>query len=138
MRTKYYIFLIVFFVPFICCAQDIINDSIPKSYQLKQPQYSAWKTVYDTWMKSEYGKILKQNKLKMNCNGCENIFMDAIFTIDDKGELKNHTLIKSKKCAGEFSKKLELQFINWFQNTTFPTELFNLKFEVRLGTGLKC
>ena len=89
-------------------------------------------------MTTEYHKILKQNKLKMNCNGCSSVSMNAIFIINEAGKLKNYIMVKSKKCGTEFSKKLEQEFINWFQKQTYPAELFNLKFEVHLGTGLKC
>jgi hypothetical protein len=89
-------------------------------------------------MTKEYPKILKQNKLKMNCNGCSSVAMNAVLAIDNAGKLQNYRMIKSKVCGNDFSKKLELQFISWFQKQIFPKELFNLKFEVHLGTGLKC
>ncbi len=134
--------LLLLFALFRCTsfihAQQANKDSIPKSYELKQPQYKIWDSIYKIWMTTEYPKILKQNKLKMNCNGCSSVAMNALFVIDETGKLKTYTTIKSKVCGNEFSKKLELQFISWFQKQTFPKELFNLKFEVHLGTGLKC
>lgn len=87
---------------------------------------------------SEYYKILKQNKLKMSCSGCERIAMNVIFVIDENGRLKSYSFVNSVKCGQTFSIKLEQQFINWFQQQTFPIELYNLKFEVHLGKGLKC
>ena len=115
-----------------------VKDTIPKFYTLPSPQYKAWKTIEQEWMSKEYGKILKENKLKMTCSGCENIFMDAVFKIDSAGKLKEYKTVKTRKCAGEFSKKLEERFVKWFLSLTFPAELRNLRFEVRLGTGLKC
>lgn len=133
-----YFLFIVLFSASILNAQDTTHTIVPKSYELKQPQNKIWDSVYTKWMRTEYPKILKQNKLKMNCNGCSNIAMNAIFVIDNSGKLQNYTMVKSKVCGNEFSKKLELQFISWFQKQIYPKELFNLKFEVHLGTGLKC
>ncbi len=114
------------------------KDTIVRSHQLPKEQYREWKIIEDEWMKNEYGKILKENKLKMKCANCENIFMNVIFTIDTSGKLIATKTVKTRKCAGEFSKKMEDRFLKWFLNFTFPKELYNLKFEVRLGTGLKC
>ncbi|MBA3681891.1 MAG: hypothetical protein H0W73_12125 [Bacteroidetes bacterium] len=55
-----------------------VKDSIPKSYELKEPQYSAMRKIEQEWFSKEYGKILKENKLKMNCNSCESIFMNTL------------------------------------------------------------
>lgn len=88
-------------------------------------------------MKNEYGKILKQNKLKINCNCCSSIYLDIVLAIDSVGKLKNYKLVKSKKCLEEFSKKLELEFINWFLKSIIPKYFYNLKFEAHLGIALK-
>lgn len=114
------------------------KDTLVKSYELPSAQYKAWKIIEQQWMSKEYGKILKENKLKMSCNGCEAIFMDVVLKIDSVGKLKEYKTVKTRKCAGEFSKKLEELFLKWFLNLSFPSELYDLKFEVRLGTGLKC
>lgn len=115
-----------------------VKDSIPKSYELKDAQYSAWRVIEKEWFSKEYGKILKENKLKMNCSGCESIFMNTVITIDSIGKLKEYKIVNSRKCATTFSKKLEERFIKWFLTLNFPKELYNSKFEIRLGTGLKC
>lgn len=117
---------------------QIIQDSIPKYYELKRPQYNAWNLVYQKWMTKEYGKILKENNLKMNCSSCVSIYMNAVITIDSLGKLKNYKVVKSKKCKEIFSKKFEDRFMQWFFSFKFPIELYNSKFEVKLGTGLKC
>lgn len=117
---------------------QVAKDSIPKSYDLTGPQYSAWTNFYNNWRVVEYPKILKENKLKMNCSGCESIYMEVIFTINEIGKLSNYKVIKSKKCGKEFSKKLENRFMKLFLDFQFPKDMRNLKFEVRLGTGLKC
>lgn len=119
-------------------SQQGIKDSIPKSYELKQPQYGAWKTLEEEWFLKEYHQILKENKLKMNCNGCSSIYMTAVITIDSTGKLREYNVLKTKKCGTEFSKKLEERFMKWFIQLQFPAELYKRKFEIRLGTGLKC
>jgi hypothetical protein len=132
------IFILLLFFSYAFKAQEV-NDSIPKSYELKDPQYSAFRKIEQEWFAKEYGKILKENKLKMNCNGCESVFMNTVFEIDSAGKLKNYKVVNSRKCHGAvFSKKLEERFIKWFLSYPFPAELYNSKFEARLGTGLKC
>lgn len=116
-----------------------VKDSVPKSYELKDPQYSVFRKIEQEWFTKEYGKILKENKLKMNCSGCESIFMNTILEIDSVGKLKTYKVVNSRTCHGaSFSKKLEERFIKWFLTYPFPPELYNSKFEARLGTGLKC
>jgi len=134
---RYFVCLILFPFSITANAQET-KDSIPKSYNLNSTKYKAWKIIEQEWMSKEYDKILKENKLKMTCNGCENIFMDAIITVDSIGKLKAYKTVKTKKCAQELSKKLEVRFIKWFVDLKFPTELYNSTFEIRLGTGLKC
>ena len=130
--------IVVLLFSFAFKAQEV-KDSIPKSYELKQPQYGTWRTIENEWFAKEYHKILKENKLKMNCNRCESIFMNTVFEIDSAGKLKNYKVANSRKCHGAtFSKKLEERFIKWFLTYPFPKELYNTKFEARLGTGLKC
>ena len=148
MKLKLFVFSLLFVaISCIVKAQIIVEipDTIvksaiiiPKTYELKTEQWKAWKKIEQDWMKNEYSKILKENKLKMNCNGCESIYMDAVFSIDSTGKLKYYKLINSRKCADKFSKALEIRFTKWFFHTQFPMELYNLNFEVRLGTGLKC
>lgn len=111
---------------------------IPKAYELSREQSNAWRLMQQAWMKTEYPKILKQQKLQMNCSGCENIYLDAVFSIDAQGKLQHYEPVNSKKCADKFSKALELKFTKWFFMVQFPPELYNLNFEVRLGTGLSC
>lgn len=137
MVVRYSLLLLLVLVSTICRPQEP-KDTIPKAYELPSAKYKAWKIIEQQWMSKEYGKILKENKLKMTCNGCENIFMDVVFAIDSTGKLKEYKTVKTRKCAGEFSKKLEERFVKWFFSLPFPAELYNLKFEVRLGTGLKC
>jgi len=134
-RLKY---LLLLFLTTTCLFAQETNDCTPKYYQLTSDQYKAWKSIEDEWMKKEYRTILKENKLKMTCAGCESIYMDVVFIVDTRGTLIQTKTLKTRKCAGEFSKKLEERFLKWFLNFSFPAQLYNLKFEVRLGTGLKC
>lgn len=136
MKSLYLILL--FLLASIIFKAQVTQDSIPKYYELNRPQYNAWNLVYQEWMTKEYGKILKENNLKMNCGTCVSVFMNAVITIDSLGKLKNYQVVKSKKCKETFSKKLEERFMQWFFSFKFPIELYNSKFEVKLGTGLKC
>ena len=79
-------------------------------------------------MTKEYGKILMENNLKMNCSSCVSIYMNAIITIDSLGKLKNYQVVKSKKHKETFSKKLEERYMQWFFLFKFPIELYNSKF----------
>ncbi len=133
-----YLFLSLLLLCSICFKAQEIKDTIPKSYELKADQYKAWRVIEQEWFSKEYSNILKENKLKMNCNGCESIYMNTVITIDSIGKLKEYKVVNSRKCASTFSKKLEQRFMKWFLTLNFPKELYNSKFEVRLGTGLKC
>lgn len=138
IKKRYAKLIVLFFLfPNYFIAQEI-KDSTPKSYELKEPQYSAMRKIEQEWFDKEYHVILKENKLKMNCSGCESIYMNTILEIDSVGKLKKYKVVSSRKCADKFSKKLEERFIKWFLTYPFPQELYNAKFEIRLGTGLKC
>lgn len=133
-----YAFIPLLLLCSICFKAQETKDTIPKSYELKGDQYKAWRVIEQEWFSKEYGKILKENKLKMNCSGCESISMNTVITIDNIGKLKEYKVVNSRKCATTFSKKLEERFMKWFLTFNFPKELYNSKFEVHLGTGLKC
>jgi hypothetical protein len=146
MRLRLFFFLFSL-LPFFSKGQGIveIQDTVvkssiafPKTYELTSDQWNAWQKIDLDWMKNEYSKILKENKLKMNCSSCESIYLDAVFSIDSTGKLKYYKLLNSNKCGDKFSKALEIRFTKWFFKTQFPIDLYNLNFEVRLGTGLKC
>ncbi|HLC82605.1 MAG TPA: hypothetical protein VJI69_02165 [Bacteroidia bacterium] len=137
--------IILFFFSLSVFSQEVLMDSasasmiqVPKSYELKGDSWTDWNKIYQDWMKREYHKILKENKLKMNCSGCENIFLDVVLNIDSTGKMTFYKLVNSNKCSEKFSKKLEIQFMKSFFNLKFPPSLRNMYFEARLGTGLKC
>jgi hypothetical protein len=117
--------------------EDDKNIAAPKIFELKDVQYKAWKKIEEEWQK-EYHKILKEQKLKLNCDGCSSVFLDAVISVDATGKMIYYKLINSHKCAEIFSKGLEIRFMKWFFNYKFPPELYNQKFEVRLGNSLKC
>ncbi len=139
---KSYLIIIVFFSSIVSSyAQEIIKEidtiTVPSVYELKSEQWNDWKKIEDAW-KIEYYKILKEQKIKMSCSGCESVFMDVVLSVDNNGKLSYYKLIKSKKCEMEFTKGLEIKFMKWFFTQKFPQSLFNTKFQVRLGTSLKC
>ena len=139
-----YIFTFLFFLffVFLVSSQEITDTTkisdVLKSYELKGDAWTSWNAIYQDWMKKEYHQILKENKLKMNCNGCEYIYLDVVLNIDSIGKMTYYKLINSNKCSEKFSKKLEIQFMRSFFNLEFPQPLRNMYFEARLGTGLKC
>lgn len=55
-------------------------------------------------MTKEYGKILMENNLKMNCTTCVSVYMNAVITIDSLGKLKYYQVVKSKKYKETISK----------------------------------
>jgi hypothetical protein len=142
MKIKNLFFLFFFFTQAIFSQEiiyrpDTVISGIPKSYELSEAQLKAWNKVEAGWEK-EYPRILKEQKLKLNCNGCSSIYLDVILSIDENGKLKYYKLLDSDKCSEKFSKGLEIRFMKWFFDYKFPKELFNLEFEVRLGSSLKC
>lgn len=141
---KSILLVFLFFFSLSVFSQEVAMDSasktsqIPKSYELKGDSWTDWNKIYQDWMKNEYSKILKENKLKMYCSGCENIYLEVILNIDSTGKMTFYKLVNSKVCTDKFSKKLEIQFMKSFFNLEFPPSLRNMFFEARLGTGLKC
>lgn len=143
MLKRILFFLLLVFV-FKSNAQEISMDGdtsklppVLKSYELPDAEWKAWQKTEEAW-KGEYTKILKEQKLKMNCNGCESIHMDVVLSIDAEGKLKHYRLLRSNKCSEAFPKALEIRFMKYFFGLKFPDELKGKNFEVRLGTGLKC
>jgi hypothetical protein len=142
MKTKL-LFFICFFIPFFSEAQEVVLEkdssatNILKVYELKDDKWNAWKIIEKNW-KKEYSKVLKEQKIKLNCSDCSSVYLDAVLSIDETGKLKYYKLLNSKKCSEKFSKGLEIRFMKWFFNYKFPEQLYNLKFEVRLGNSLKC
>lgn len=123
-------------------AQEIVDtagtQNLQHAYELPKEQWNDWKKLEENWRIKQYPKILKANKLKMNCSSCSYIYMDVIISIDTEGKLKYYKVLNSKKCAEPFSKALEIQFMKWFFAQKFPPTLYNTRFQTRLGTGLKC
>lgn len=139
---KIYFFFNFFLVLLsVCNAQEITTELDSSKalsvYELKEAQWKEWAKIEEEW-KKEYSKILKEQKIKMSCSGCESVYMEVVLCIDEDGKLKYYRLVKTKKCGAEFSKGLEIRFMKWFFTKQFPAELYNTRFQVRLGTGLKC
>jgi hypothetical protein len=140
---KKIIFLLILCVfAFNIKAQELVipQDTLPsyiKYYQLGPAQSQAWEKIEKEW-KKEYLKILREQKIKMNCAACTSVYMDAVISITAEGKMGHYRLIKSKKCGEPFSKGLEIRFMKWFFNYKFPKELQNMKIEIHLGDSLKC
>jgi hypothetical protein len=99
-----YLLLTLILASFVIKAQ-IVQDSIPKHYELNRPQYNAWNYIYQEWMTKEYGKILMENNLKMNCSSCLSVYMNVIIRIDSLGKLKEYKVITAKKMWDHIYKK---------------------------------
>lgn len=116
--------------------QDTVAGYI-KCYELSNSQSIALQTVQKEWRK-EYSKILKEQKIKLDCGACESLYIDVILSINSNGKLEYYKPVSSDKCGEKFSKGFEIRFMKWFFNYKFPESLFNLKIEVRLGDSLRC
>ncbi len=112
--------------------------TVPKHYELKGQAYTQADSIHDIWMDTQYWNILKKNKLKMKCSGCDNIYMDVVMGIDNNGRLLGINVVKTKCCTSEFSENLKSEFLAYFGDLIFPPSLWNMTFEYRLGTGLSC
>ena len=141
--------IIIFFISFLgllvqySSSEQIPDDvrkeeSAPDSYKLPKEQYADWQKIYDVWFHTQYHKCLKQNRIKLKCSKCKYVYMDLYIEIDSLGKISNYVILKEKMCATVFTKKLRKCFLDYFLNQEFPKTLYNTKFKVRLGTGLKC
>jgi hypothetical protein len=116
----------------------IPKDSVLQIWNHESEVYHAWNSLDSTWMARDYWAILKINKLKMTCDGCEHILMHADLNVDANGRLVEYRVVRSDMCGPEFSSQLASAFMEYFFSITFPSALRNRVFRVILGTGLKC
>ena len=114
------------------------SDSVVYYLDLPDSAQFKWYSMDDVWHKKYYLNLLKENKLKLSCAGCENIYIDVIVEIDKNGKLISHKLVDGNQCGGKPTKKLVSSFIKYWYTYLFPPELRGLKIQIRLGTGLKC
>ncbi len=109
--------------------------------ELSTAQTKAWDSIYTIWLRDDYLKCKKENKIDLNCDGhspCESFYIDVILKIDGEGKMEYYKLQGGIKCGRPITKPLELRLMRSFFKMEFPPELRNIKFEVRLGAILKC
>jgi hypothetical protein len=119
--------------------QDLMkSDSVIEVHNLNQDQWHVWDSIDNYWLKNEFPLCLKNNKLKLSCSGCENIYLVVNFYIDNEGKLTKYDIVKEKVCGGTATAALKKCFLSYFQTLVFPPPLRNINIQVRLGNGLKC
>ena len=113
--------------------QNILND-----YELTDKQYSAWKSIKNNWMATEYEAIQSENKIKLNCKNCQTFYVEVVIKINANGKLEYYKLLNGKRCSVGLTKELELRVMRKFFKFEYPFELRNTTFKTRLGNALKC
>ena len=113
--------------------QNILND-----YELTDKQYSAWKSIKNNWMATEYEAIQSENKIKLNCKNCQAFYVEVVIKINANGKLEYYKLLNGKRCSVGLTKELELRVMRKFFKFEYPFELRNTTFKTRLGNALKC
>ncbi len=114
------------------------KDTVFQFYDLNKTAYKSWNNIDSVWHYNSFRKCLSENNLKLSCAKCESIYLDVIFTIDSTGKLIDYRIVNEKLCGGRFTPELKICFLEFFLDFNFPEELRRLKFQVKLGTGLKC
>lgn len=125
----------------LSCARHIKSEDILKStkeYELPGPQWKAWNTLKEQWMRENYWQILKVFDLEMSCSGCEYIYLDVILDIDLQGRIRDISILRENVCGETASPEFRKAMLEHFRTIVFPPELRGWKIKAKLGTGLKC
>ncbi|HEY0030267.1 MAG TPA: hypothetical protein VGC65_05875 [Bacteroidia bacterium] len=118
--------------------EHIAVSKVPNDYELTDKQYSAWKSIKNNWMASDYELIESENKIKLNCKSCESFYIEVELKVNASGKLEYYKLISGKRCGMPITKQLELRMMRNFFKFEYPSELRNVSFKTRLGNVLKC
>lgn len=138
-KIKFIILLLLLFFTYkIVNSQEIKQDTIITFYNLEKEAYKSWNNIDSVWHYNTYQNCLINNKLKLSCAKCENIYLDVVFRIDSSGTLYDYKVVNENMCGMKFKPELKVCFLEFFINYIFPAELRNKSIQVRLGTGLKC
>ncbi len=122
----------------VLMAQESSDSLRISSSFFSEAQYDAWNKLYDVWRMNFFHDCLSQNNLHIDCAHCGGVYMNIVLTINDQGYVANYKIIHESMCGNNFSEKLKICFLTYFLGIDFPKELRNLKFEVHLGSILKC
>ncbi|MBL0330387.1 MAG: hypothetical protein IPP64_13425 [Bacteroidetes bacterium] len=142
MRNYLYIILVVITFNNLS-AQEVpletqLEQSVLNDYELTDKQYSAWKSIKNNWMATEYEAIQAENKIKLNCKNCQTFYVEVVIKINANGKLEYYKLLNGKRCSVGLTKELELRVMRKFFKFEYPFELRNTTFKTRLGNALKC
>lgn len=139
---KRFLLLVLISFPLMVSAQDqpavVPTDSIVVSWKLEHPAWDKWDYLDSVWMADVYWNTLKKHKIKMDCGHCTRVFMRIDMKIDSSGKLEQYRVDESFICDEKMQSTLENDFMEFFKNLIFPTELRNRVIRAQLGTGLKC
>lgn len=143
MRNYLYITLVFFIFSWNMAAQEVpletpLEQNVLNDYELTDKQYSAWKSIKNNWMATEYEVIQAENKIQLNCKNCQAFYVEVVIKINASGKLEYYKLLNGKRCSVGLTKELELRVMRKFFKFEYPFELRNTTFKTRLGNALKC
>jgi len=98
-------------------------------------QDSTWDAIEREWLKKSYNPCLKKSKVKISCDDCTAVVIDAIFYVNGEGKLEKYVVERSSYCMKE---EIEGCFVQYFYEMDFPKKYYNKSFRLRLGRALKC
>jgi hypothetical protein len=142
MKRTLFSFILAFAF-FSSHAQEIVTEkytapATPYDYELTDKQFSAWKRILNSWIGSDYQVIQAENKVTLNCKGCNAFYMEVEIKVGANGKLESYKMIDGRKCGMIITKQLELRIMRNFFKFEFPPELRNVSFKTKLGESLKC
>lgn len=143
MKNIFSVFILIFIFSNEIISQEVPLETVAESdvlsdYQLSDKQYSAWKSIKNNWLASEYELIKSENKIKLNCSNCNAFYVEVIIKINESGKMEYYKLLNGKRCGVGLTKELELRVMRKFFKFEYPFELRNVTFKTRLGDALKC
>ncbi len=142
-----YRLILLFMLSFSFCINNSsfaqVNDTIPadtiiKTFDLNDEQWHVWDSIYEYWLKNEFPRCLKMNKLKLSCPHCESIYLTVNFYIDSKGKLSKYKIVKENVCWSKATTSLKNGMLKYFKSLEFPPPLRNINIQAIIGNGLKC
>lgn len=123
-------------------AQELIQTAdgevVGNDYELTDKQFSAWKSIQNNWLGTEYEIIKSENKINLNCKNCEAFYIEVIVKIGSNGKFEGYEVLKGKRCGVGLTKEMEARMMRKFYKFDYPFELRGTKFKTRLGSALKC
>lgn len=143
MRNYFCILILLFVFSNMNVALEIpfdkeIDLNVLNDYELADKQYSAWKSIRNSWLVNDYELIKSENKIKLNCSNCSAFYVEVVIKINESGKMEYYKLVNGKRCGVGLTKQLELRVMSKFFKFEYPFELRGVTFKTRLGDVLKC